>query len=219
MIKAAIYDLDNLLVNSHDLHIQSSEQVLKNYGVSNKNLPESLHKRFTGMKIIEIYHSIVDHFNMSVKPETLEYSKEKIFLELAREKLELLPGVARSLWVFHEEKIRLAMATSGSRPYVQLVLDKFNLRSDFEVIITGDSVHKGKPDPETFTLAVNKLELEPKDCLVLEDATMGVQSAKAAGCLCIGVKNPYTPPQDLSQADYVLESLSEISLEIINSLN
>ncbi|MFH0853193.1 MAG: HAD family phosphatase [bacterium] len=218
MIKAAIYDLDDLLVNSIGLHIQSSEQVLNKYGASSQDMPDSLQRRFIGMKIVDVYRLIISHLNIPVKPEKLELEKEKIFLELVRDKLELMPGVIRSLWIFHEEKLKIALATSGTRPYVQLVLDKFNLKPDFEVIITGDDVHLGKPDPETFTMAINKLGLKPEECLVLEDATNGIEAAKAAGCLCIAVKNPYTPVQDLSQADLIINSLSDLSLEIINSL-
>jgi len=106
--------------------------------------------------------------------------------------------------------LRIGLASSGTEEYIGIVLDKFKIRRYFNVIVSGDDVKVGKPNPRIYTLAAEKLGIAPGRCIVLEDAKNGVEAAKAAGCKCIGVIDLNELPQDLSKADIVLNSLMEV---------
>jgi HAD superfamily hydrolase (TIGR01509 family) len=140
-------------------------------------------------------------------------------LLLVEKELGLMPGLLETLKLLKEENYKLAIASSGVKKYIALVLNKFHIKEYFDVVITGDDVKVGKPNPETYLVAARKLGVLPAECLVLEDATKGIQSAKAAGCFCIAVKNPNVPSQTYPDADLVVNSLHDVNLDLMKRLN
>lgn len=150
--------------------------------------------------------------------DTLYEKRSNLFLKLVQDKLTPTAGLISSLEFFKNKRMKIAIASSGTKEYIHLVLNKYDISQYFNIIVSGDNVKVGKPNPETYIVAAKKLGFKPKECLVLEDATVGIKSAKSAGCICIAVKNPKTPPQDYSEADLVINSLEEIDENIINSL-
>lgn len=219
MIKAAIYDMDNVIVDSITLHYKATDETLKPYNVKMDDLPQDLLASCVGMRIIDILTVIVNHFNLSVDPAELELKRKPIFLKFVREEMQALPGLKQSLDFFKQKKIKIALGTSGIKDYVDIVLDKFQIRDYFDVIVDGEDVSKGKPDPETYLIACEKLNLKPEECVVIEDAFEGIKAARTAGCKCIGIPAPKTVEQDLSEADVILNSLADINQDVINSLN
>ncbi|MFA6215813.1 MAG: HAD family phosphatase, partial [Patescibacteria group bacterium] len=207
MIKGIIYDLDDLMVNSIGLHEQAWDTLLKSYNHEISDIPASFRSKFVGMRIIDIIKEIMTYLQLDADLQTIYQKRGKIFIKLVEEKLEMLPGLIESLNLFKNNGLKIALASSGTKEYINLVLEKFSLQKYFDIIITGDDVKLGKPDPETYLVACQKLNLTPNQCLVLEDATNGIKAAKTAGCKCLAIKNPYTPPQDLTNADAVLNSL------------
>ena len=218
MQKAIIYDLDDLMVNSDPLHVQTDELLLEEHGHKFAELPKELRSGFIGMRVTDILKEIVKYLNLNVDLDSLYQKRTEIFLKLVKEKLEAMPGLNESLELFKTNGFKIALASSGAKEYINLVLDKFNIKKIFDVIVSGDDVKSGKPHPETYLITSEKLGVKPKKCLVLEDSTKGIESAKSAGCKCIAIINPYTPTQDNSKADIVLNSLNEITLDMVNSL-
>ena len=218
MIKAAIYDLDDLMVNSITLHEKAWDVLLATYSLHTSDIPEDLRSSFVGRRVIDIADEIISYFHLPVNPKDFYQQRQQIFLKLVADQLQTMPGLVESLELFRNNGMKIALASSGMVEYINLVLKKFDIEKFFDIIITGDDVQKGKPDPETYHIACQKLGLPPTDCLVLEDATAGIASAKAAGCKCIAIINKFTLSQDLSQADLILNSLIELNLSIINSL-
>ena len=206
------------MVNSNPLHAKAMEIVLKRLGHSPSEFPREMVSSFMGRRVIDILEEVISYLKLDVNIDALNKERRDIFLKLVQEQLEVMPGLYKSLNFFKKNGYPIALASSGAKQYIGLVLKKFNLENYFNVIISGDDVSKGKPDPEPYLVAAKKLDLDPADCLVLEDATNGIESAKAAGCKCIGVINLNTPLQDRSRADKVINSLEEINLEMINSL-
>lgn len=94
----------------------------------------------------------------------------------------------------------------------------YDMDDFFNVVISGDDVVKGKPEPEIYLLCCKKLGFKPEECLVLEDSEKGIISAKSAGCKCIAVKNKNTLEENTSMADLVIDSLDEINIKRINSI-
>ena len=121
-----------------------------------------------------------------------------------------MPGLRELLDEIDRRGLPRAIASSGIRRYVEAVLRVNGLPDRFSVIITGDQVAHGKPAPDVFLAAARALNVEPSDCLVLEDAPAGVQAAKAAGMACIAVPDRGVAQLDLSQADKIVSSLHEV---------
>ena len=218
MIKAVIYDLDDLMVNSHGLHVEASEKVFQKFGVSQEKLPENIKAGFIGMRVSEILKELIKIYKLKINYQKVYKEREKVFLDLVMEKLEPMPGLFQSLEIISKSGYKIAIASSGTKKYIDMVLNKFKIANYFDVIITGDDVKSGKPNPETYQVAVKKLRVKPQETIVLEDATKGIIAAKSAGCVCIAVKNPYTPKQNLSKADIKLNSLNNLNIGLIKSL-
>ena len=111
--------------------------------------------------------------------------------------MQSLPGLEKSLKLFKENGYpNCQLPHLEQKKYIDLVLEKFDIKNYFSLIVSGDDVKKGKPNPETYLVASQKLGFTPEECLVLEDATAGINAAKDAGCKCIAIKNLNTPVQD-----------------------
>ena len=218
MIKAVIYDMDDLMVNSDPLHIVAWEKLLTEYGHKFSDLPESTRSNFIGKRVSDICEEIINTLNLDTDFESFYEKRIKLFLDIVKDKLEVMPGLLYSLKLFKSNDYKIALASSGAQVYIDLVLDRFNIRDYFDVIVSGDSVKKGKPNPETYTVASNMLGFNPEECVVLEDAKNGIDAAIDAGCSCLAIINPNTPPQDQSRATLILNSLEEITLSKVDSI-
>jgi HAD superfamily hydrolase (TIGR01509 family) len=215
MPKAVIYDLDDLMVNSYPLHAEAWKILLLRYGFTGNRIVESGH---IGMRVKDVAAEIAKELKLSIDPEALYKQHEEIFLQLVHDGLDMMPGLVESLDLFKKNGYRIAIASSGSRRYIDAVLQRFRLADYFSVIVTGDDVTKGKPDPEVYRKAALRLGVPPEECLVLEDATKGIEAAKAAGCRCIAVRNPHTPKQETKKADLTVERLGDIMIEQVKAL-
>jgi len=221
MIKAIIYDLDNLMVNSFPLHIETLELLLEKFGYKYKfrDLSKKSQSWFMGMRIFDILREIIKELKLNVDFRSFYREYNKIFLEIVKNKLEPMPGLLESIWLFKRNNFKFAIASSGTKEYINLVLKKFSISDVFDIIISGDDVKIGKPDPEAYFVSCNKLGIPPQESLVLEDATTGIESAKRAGCKCIAIKNSNIPSQDLTEVDLILGSLRRVTLDTINLLH
>ena len=140
-------------------------------------------------------------------------------MDLIKTDLQGMPGIVDSIKRLKKDGYKLGIGTSLTRNYLTIVLDKLNVSQFFDVIVTGDEITNGKPHPDTYLTVAKKLGVQPNECVVIEDAKSGIQSAKAAGCVCIAIKNPNALPQDTTQADKVISSLDEITKDLIQELD
>lgn len=218
MIKAIIFDFDDTLVDADTLHIEAWEKTLVDHNIKNFDDFRSLRaEKMMGKSSLHNAQLIVEHYKINTTPEDFFHKKTKIFIELIT-RLKLLPGAIHSLKLFKKAGLKLAIATGSPKEYIEKALKQFKIFNYFTTIITSEDVSKGKPDPETYLKACQELRLLPKECLVIEDATAGVESAKAAGCKCIAIPNKNVSTQDYSQADLVLDSLEKITRNSILGL-
>jgi len=218
MIKGIIYDMDDVMVDSYPLCYKASKEVLNNYNFSLDKIPERVRAGFLGMRVIDVAKIIVNYAKLDLSPEEYFNKFTSVYDRIRVTELTTLPGLIGSLSLFKQENFKIALGSSGIKSYIDFVLDKFNLRSYFDAIAAGDQVKKGKPDPEVYLLCAGKLGLKAEECVVFEDAAIGIAAAKAAGCKCVAIINHHTPPQDLSQADLKINSLEEVNLDLIKSL-
>lgn len=146
-------------------------------------------------------------------------ARQREFLALlAAEPLPAFPGVLPLIQqALASEDICTAIATSSTREKSQAVLQSASVPFERMVYVCGDDVSKKKPDPEVFSLTCQRMNMAPERCVVLEDAPNGVQAAQAAGCQCVAVTNTHEA-KELKAADWVVESLDDVSLTAIRAL-
>lgn len=219
MIKGVIYNLGDVIINSESLRAEAVDEVLMTHKVKRKNIPAELRTEFLGRRTIDVVDYLKESFKLKQDPKELQNEIDTEYFELAKQKLQLLPGVHESIKRIMNKLWKIALTTTANRKFVDMVLEKFNLVDYFRVILTGEDVQKGVPDSQLYKKAVENLELKSDECVVFEDSAVGIEAAKAAGCYCIAVSNPYIPDQDLTQADLIADSLKEIDAEMVNKLS
>jgi HAD superfamily hydrolase (TIGR01509 family) len=190
MIKGAVFDFDGVLVDSHQVHKRAWRRFLQLVGktVSEEDLQIVLDGRKR--------EDILRHFLGDISPELIisyGHLKEQLFREGAGD-VQTVDGLVGFLEDLEDSGLTMGVASSGSRSRVTFLLDRLDLTKHFQVVVTGDEVKKGKPDPAIFLAAARALEEDPAELLAFEDAVSGVQSAKSAGMKCIGVAQPNRAP-------------------------
>ncbi len=219
MIKAVIYDVDGTMVDSEPLHVRAWDRALQIYGRHLIDLSEELRATMAGKKPAVIASEMVEDLGLDIESVNLFEKRTEIFMNSIKTELHGMPGVVSSIKRLKEDGYKLGIGSALPVSYINTVLDILSVHTFFDVIVTGDEIKKGKPHPETYLAVARKLGVQPKECIVIEDAESGIKSAKAAGCLCIAIENPNALPQNTSQADKVISSLDEITKELIQELD
>ncbi len=215
MLRAAIFDMDGVIVDSHPVHKKTWRKFLESLG---KEIDEE-HLNFImeGRKRDEILRYFLGELS-DEQVRALGHQKEQLFREESAD-MKAIDGLREFLWQLSEAKIRLAVASSGSNGRVNYVLDLLDLRHYFQAIVTGDQVKYGKPDPTIFRVACDHLRVRPSETLVFEDSVSGVRAAKAAGMRCVGVAtNGIIAILIEAGADHIIPDFSAIPFDLMREL-
>ncbi|NLJ98185.1 MAG: HAD family hydrolase [Tissierellia bacterium] len=213
-MKAIIFDMDGVIVDSEPLHFELERGLLEELG---GHISPEEHNNFVGTTDYYMWSTFKKQFNIELSVEEMIHIKKERFIENIH-KLELVDHFKELLLTLYNENYLLGLASSNNRKAVNMIVEKFDLDKYLQFIISGEEVTKGKPNPEIFLTAAKKMNVHPSQCLVIEDATNGVEAAKAAGMKCIGFQNPNSGNQDLSGADLVIDSLQNLTLEAMKEL-
>lgn len=213
-MKAVIFDMDGVIIDSEPLHQKVEEELLEDLGGT---MTASDKEAFVGTTDYHMWSTMKERFNLSQSVEEMINSKKERFLNQIHT-VFLVDGFKEVLSQLKEEGYLIALASSNNRKAVDHIVKQFDLAKDFELTMSGEDVTHGKPHPEIFLKTTEAMGVVPADCLVIEDAKNGVEAAKAAAMKCIGLDNPNSGPQDLSEADIVLKDYQEFDLEAIKSL-
>jgi HAD superfamily hydrolase (TIGR01509 family) len=214
-LKAVLFDLDGVLVDSEPISTEASDRVLASVGIF---LSDEERREVFGKRTIENYRRHIERRGLKLNPQKLVEKKTALFRKLIRGRLRPLPGVLPLLSELDKARIKKAVVSSSPLDRVNASLEEVGLFPEFEVILSGDCCRRGKPDPEPFLLSAGRLDVNPSQCVVIEDAEAGILAAKAAGMKCVAVKSPNTFGQDLSKADLIVESLKEVDLKVLAGL-
>jgi HAD superfamily hydrolase (TIGR01509 family) len=167
-----------------------------------------------GLRQLECAALVREALSLRMSAEDLCRQRNDLFMASLPGRVTAMPGAGELLDELAARGISRALATSGERRYVSAVLQELKLDAAFDVQVVAEDVSRGKPHPDVYLLAAERLCVEPADCLVLEDAPNGIAAAKAAGMSCVAVPNAYTRSLDLSDADACLPSLGAVRTEL-----
>lgn len=212
-IKAVIFDLDGVLIDSEPLWSEGRKQVLSQYGAV--YLPED--KKVTlGRDYRTGVAYIIERYNLPLTVDEYADAEKQILDKLYEEQLKLMPGVCELLDKLDQVQIPKAIATSSSRRRLNLVMKLVELKN-FDATVCGDEVRNGKPAPDIFLKAARRLGVEPNVCVVLEDSPFGVVAARAAGMKSVAVYDPrFSSEEDFrgqSKPDFLLDSLDKLDFQ------
>jgi len=212
----AIFDMDGVLVDSYRAHLASWNVMLAEHG---RAVSEAEFAATFGRTSREIIAAIRPDRRLSDgQIAALDARKEEAFREIIAREFPVMPGAAELLRALDGDGFALAIGSSGPPENVQLVLDRLGLRRLFGAVVTGRDVTRGKPDPQVFLLAAERLGIPPARCVVVEDAPLGIAAAKAAGMASLGVASTGRTRQMLAAADLVVDSLGELSPQVFRQL-
>lgn len=215
MLGAIIFDLDGVLADSHPAHKQAWSELLSSLGLNIS--PEELEYVVEGRKRDEIMR----HFLGKLSNEQIrEYGlkKDSLFTKYSSG-LQTIPGVREFVGEVHAAGIATAVASSAGRKRVEANLRQLGISDYFPVVITGDDVINGKPDPALFIKAAERLNLPSEETLVCEDAVNGVQAAKAAGMKCLAIASAGREMMlSGAGADKIIRDFSSLALDELRTL-
>ena len=207
--RGAIFDWDGVIINSAAQHELSWDRLAKEFG---KTLPENHFKRGFGMKNEVIIPELLKWTAVPTEVRLLSLRKEAIYREVVREQgMTALPGVESWLRRLRDAGIPCIIASSTHRENITTTLEVLALEEFFTAIISAEDVKRGKPDPEVFLTAAQRLGVEPADGVVFEDALVGIAAAKAAGMRVVAVATT-EPKEKLAHADWVVDRLDELDV-------
>ncbi len=209
MIKAFIFDMDGVIIDSEPLHFQTDKMVMRDLG---HDIADDELTGFVGVTNPDMWAELIKRYKLDSTVEELLERQSKYKTELfGQDELQAISGIAELIDDLKSRGIYVGLASSSSREFIEMVLKGLHIYHNFDVVISGEEVANSKPAPDIFLKAAEALKVAPADCLVLEDSGNGVKAAKAAGMKCIAFKNPNSGNQDLALADITVDTLEELN--------
>ncbi|NJR68269.1 MAG: HAD-IA family hydrolase [Synechococcales cyanobacterium CRU_2_2] len=214
-ITQIIFDLDGLLLNTEDLHASVIQEIAARYG---KSYGPEVKAQVVGKRALESSQALVDALDLPLTGEACRAERHRMMRDRYSQ-TQLMPGVERLTGYFQAQGIPMAIATSSHTENFQLKTRHHqSWLQRFRTIVKGDdaALVRGKPAPDIFLLAAQRLGVEPQHCLVFEDSPAGVSAARSAGMSVVAIPDPDLDLSLFQKAHQVLPSLEEFMPEYWN---
>jgi HAD superfamily hydrolase (TIGR01509 family) len=213
---AVLFDMDGVIVDSEP-HWQELEatEVLPRTVASGDPDPNVI----TGINYRESYDVLGERYELAVDREEFESMYESVAEELYTERATLNPGIETLVRELRDRGVKVGIVSSAPKPWIELVVDTFEL-GPFDVLVSSEDIEAlGKPEPDVYEHAAVELGLEPGDCVVVEDSANGVLAAVRAGAFTVAVRQAHNADADLSPADRIVESGDELRTVVLESVD
>jgi len=215
MKPGALFDWDGVIIDSSGQHKESWETLADELGLP---LPDGHFVRGFGMKNQVIIPQILQWTTDPALIDRYSLRKEFLYREIVRERgIEPLPGVQQLLAMLNDHGAPCSVASSTHRENIEVIFDVIGLRRYFSAVVTSEDVSHGKPDPEVFLKSAEMIGCDARDCVVFEDAHVGIAAGRAAGAKVIAVATTHAI-DDLGMADTAVNSLLEVDWPMITGL-
>lgn len=209
-IKAIIFDMDGLMIDSERLYFDVERALARNYG---KEVSDETLMKMMGRSPLEAMSIYAMDLGFDISSEELLRLRNDMFVDRLRNEVSAMKGLYEMLNRF-EGKLKMAIATGSPEEFLRIVIDKLKIEKYFDVLQPSDEIKEGKPNPEIYLKAAEKLKVLPSECIVLEDSCNGALAGKRAGCYTIAVPSEYTCKQDFSFVDYIARDLYDAAEHI-----
>lgn len=208
-VKAVIFDMDGVLVDSEPFHIQTEKQMFRKMGL---DISDEEHAGYMGTATDVMWKQITAKRSLSLDiPEITALTiQEGLPYFNSLEKINPMPGLVDLLEKLKVKKIPMAVASSSDTETMRVILEKSGLRKYFHHTVSSSEVGKSKPEPDVFLHAAKLLGVAPENCVVFEDSKNGIKAAKAAGMFCIAYSGANSGKQDSSLADMQIDDYDEL---------
>lgn len=213
MLKAVIFDMDGVIVDSEPQNGKAAVLTLAQYGIQ-----ASLNYcfGFIGTTTRHMFEKSIQDFDLSVTPEELESTYQEIKKKILKEEgYQPLPGVKALILDLYHHGVKLAIGSSSSEEEIKSVVDVLGLTDYFDYLISGTTLSQPKPSPDIFLKAMKELGVSAQEAIVIEDSTNGVLAASHASLPVIGFINKNSGKQDLSKASILIESFTSINFKFV----
>lgn len=224
MFRAVIFDFDGVITDSEILHLRAFNKSLEPFGIALTQ--EDYYQDYLGFSDFDCYKTLVDQGMLDIDQRQIgEIIRQKsaMFEELTKTEGRTIEGVHEFLELLEQNNIPMAICSGSLMAEIELMLEGANLRHFFKAIVSADQVKKGKPHPEGFLLALEKLNdkctppLYADQCVVIEDSRWGLEAGSAAGMHTVAVTNSYDAGQ-LTMAEKVVGRLTDLSIDDLHEL-
>ncbi len=212
-IEAILFDMDGVVVDNLPYHVDAWLLFCEK-----NNIPltkEIFYKELNGMNSKDTFEWFFKRSMSKDEILPLEEEKELIYRAFYKPHLTPAPGLVAFLTRMKSQGIKTALATSAGPGNIDFTIDGIGLRDQFDVIVGGAEVSKGKPDPEIYLLAAEKLQVNPANCWVIEDSMQGIKSGQAAGCKVVGITTSHTK-EELSHTNLQSKDFVGLAEKLLN---
>lgn len=202
-----IFDMDGVILNSEKLYLEMNQEWFREIGIS---LSIEDHRLFIGAsaRLFWNYIKATNRLNIDIEEYILK-ERELKHKVLQSEELSPTPGLRSFLEKLRARRYPCAIASSGLRMNIELILSKLKIAGYFDLVVSGEDIENGKPAPDIFLKVSSHFQQPPALCFVIEDSHNGVMAAKAAGMYCFGFINPDSGNQDLSKSDVTFTNFDD----------
>jgi HAD superfamily hydrolase (TIGR01509 family) len=216
-LEAVIFDMDGVLVDSEPLYDLATTEFLRRRGVA---ADPRFYDTLRGLGLLEVWAALADRYRLSQSVEDLavEATRDLDRFFGDRGRLEPMPGARELVMELAMAGSALAVASSSPGRRVADLLGRLGLARWFAVVVSGDEVRRGKPDPEIFLTAARRLGLDPEGCAVVEDSERGVAAALDAGMRCVGLDRGQRGQPDLGRAHLVVPDLRQLTVDRLRAM-
>ena len=204
-IKAILFDMDGVVVDSEKLYSQSEEKLLAQYGVK---FDDSDWHYIKGCTEKQFYDLVYSKFNPDIPREDLMSQGREFLKKIFTDQLEYMDGF-NSIYPTIKEKYKLALVTSTGQDLVNHIDGLLSIYKKFDIVLTSVDTKKHKPNPDPYITAMKRFGFEASECIVVEDSIQGIKAGKAAGCIVIALEGSIER-EFLKDADYIISSLYDI---------
>jgi beta-phosphoglucomutase len=210
MIKAIIFDMDGVLVDSEPFHVEIEK---RQFELNHLSISEEERQQYMGIASDVMWREIAKIHNLSLPVETLieQNRMESIHYFSELEEIQPMPGLIDLLDILTQKAYPLAVASSSFPEIIDLILERTDLRKYFQVVVSSQEAGKSKPDPDVFLLAAMRLGINPEDCLVIEDSANGIKAARSAQMQCIAYQGPSANSNQQNDVEVVVKSFDQLA--------
>jgi len=216
MIKAVIFDMDGLMIDSEPIQSKGFKLLLKEYD------KKPIYHANGLLQVVGTTNNCAQFkikYNINEELDVLKQKRQQFYQKVLKSgAIKTMPGLNNLLEFLKHNNFKIAVATSSFLEDINVIFSKLKLFPYFNVLVTCEDVTKGKPAPDIYLEAAKRLNIKPADCLVLEDSESGVTAGKNAGMKVVAVPNKFTKNHDFSKANLIIDSLNKIDWKIISTI-